>query len=161
MQNWVIRRVEIQDLPLLDGALRALSEDLGDTHRADIELLERAGFGPTPAFHAQLALDGTGTLGGAIVFSPTLSTTLGVTGFYVSDLWVAPSARGSGLGRRLLARAGEFAEVSWGASYLKLSVYDASKDARQFYDRLGFVGRHDETTLFLDQIGLSALKDTL
>jgi ribosomal protein S18 acetylase RimI-like enzyme len=160
MREWLIRPVEQTDLPLLDTALRALSKDLGDKHLATMEMLALAGFGPTPAYHAQLAVDATGTLGGAVLFSPVMSTSMGAAGLYVSDLWVAPNARGSGVGRRLLAQAGEFAHARWGASYLKLAVYHASKDARQFYDRLGFVERTHETTLFLDEIGLSALKGT-
>lgn len=161
MQNCIIRPVEKHDLPLLDMALRELSKDLGDTHQASIGFLEQAGFGPTPAYYAQLAVSATDTLSGAVVFSPLLSTSLGATGLYVSDLWIAPTARRCGLGRRLLAHVGEFAQARWGASFLKLAVYDASTDACQFYNRLGFVARSDETTLFLDEIGLDALKSTV
>lgn len=161
MKNWLIRPVERADLTLLDTALRALSKDLDDTHLAKIEVLEQAGFGPTPAFYALLALGEADELGGAVLFSPAMSTSMGGPGVYVSDLWVAPAARGSGLGRDLLAETGAFAQARWGAGYLKLAVYDGSKNARQFYDRLGLVARSDETTLFLDQTGLNALKGQL
>jgi ribosomal protein S18 acetylase RimI-like enzyme len=153
-----IRRATRHDLPLLDRALRALSQDLGDPHPASIDLLDQAGFGSTPAFYALIALENPDTICGAVVFSPVLSTSLAGTGLYVSDLWVAQHGRGGGLGRRLLAEAARYAEIHWAARFLKLAVYDGSPDARRFYDRLGFYARSGETTLFLDTGGLAALK---
>lgn len=160
MQAAIIRPAEEPDLHLLDSALRALSRDLGDDHPADIGLLEQALFGPTPASYALIATTGRDTLSGLVVFSPFLSTTLAATGLYVSDLWVADTGRGAGLGRRLLADAARFAGERWGASSLKLVVYDGSDAARRFYDRLGFTARNGETAMFLDRTGLSALKGT-
>jgi len=161
MQHFVIRPVEKHDLPLLDTALRTLSRELGDKHPASIDFLEQAGFGPTPAYYALIALSDTDALGGAVVFSPVMSTTLAATGFYVSDLWVAEAARGCGLGCRLLANATNFSQARWNASYLKLAVYDGSSGARRFYDRLGLTARRGETTMFLDKFGLDALKGEL
>ncbi len=158
MDNLIIRAVTKDDLPLLDQALRALSSDLGDAHPADIALLEKAGFSTIPTYYALIALDNNEALFGAVVFSPFLSTTLAATGLYVSDLWVSDAARGVGLGRRLLAHASRSAEALWGAAYLKLAVYRDAPAARQFYDRLGFLARDDETTLFLDKIGFDTLK---
>jgi len=158
MQHFVIRIVERRDLSLLDTALRALSTDLGDKHPATIEFLEQAGFGPTPAYYALIAQHAADTVGGAVVFSPVISTTLATTGFYVSDLWVAPEARGCGLGKRLLARAAVVSNARWGAKYLKLAVYEGSTHARRFYDRLGLTERQGETTLFLDGKGFDALR---
>lgn len=158
MDNLTIRAVTKADLPLLDRALRALSSDLGDHHPADIALLEKAGFGPVPTYHALIALDDKGALFGAVVYSPFLSTSLAATGLYVSDLWVSDTARGAGLGPRLLAHAARSAEALWGAAYLKLAVYHDAQDARRFYDRMGFSARDGETTMFLDKSGFDTLK---
>lgn len=158
MQGTSIRPAENNDLQLLDAALRALSKDLGDNHPASIGLLEQALFGPTPACYALIAQDTPDRPSGVVVFSPFMSTTLAATGLYVSDLWVADMARGSGLGRRLLAHAARFAHTRWGASSLRLAVYDGSTPARRFYDRLGFFARCGETIMFLDKSGLDALK---
>ncbi len=158
MSDYTIRTVEKPDLPLLDTALRALSKELGDTHPATIPFLEQAGFGSTPAFYALLALDGSDTPSGAAVFSPVVSTSLGATGCFVSDLWVADTARGHGLGRRLLGRAAEVSQARWGAAYLKLAVYDGSSGARAFYAKLGFTAQSGQTTLFLGKTGLDPLK---
>jgi len=154
----IIRAVTKSDLPILDRALRALSDELGDAHPTDITLLERAGFGPTPAYYALIALTDQDALCGAVVFSPFLSTSLAASGLYVSDLWVADAARGTGLGRRLLGSAARSAEARWGATYLKLTVYHDAPAARRFYDRLGLTARDGETAMFLDKSGLDTLK---
>lgn len=153
-----IRPVEKADVPLLNTALRALSAELGDPHPATSEFLERAGFGPTPAYYALIALDGADALQGAVMFSPVTSTAIGTTGTFVSDLWVAETARGTGLGRQLLGAAAGFSADHWGAAYIKLSVYHGSVQSRQFYDRLGFTPRNSETTMFLDLSGFKTLK---
>lgn len=158
MQHVVIRSVQQHDLDLLDRALRALSEELGDKHPSSIEFLEQAGFGSTPAYYALIAMNANDTLCGAVVFSPVMSTTQAATGFYVSDLWVAQSTRGCGLGKRLLVHAADVSHARWGASFLKLAVYDKSNDARRFYDQLGLTERAGETTLFLDSFGVDALR---
>ncbi|MFT6876198.1 MAG: ribosomal protein S18 acetylase RimI-like enzyme [Granulosicoccus sp.] len=158
MQQIIIRSVEKHDLSLLDSALRALSDELGDQHPACIDFLEQAGFGSTPAFYALIAVNATNTLCGAVVFSPVMSTTLGTTGVYVSDLWVAQMARSCGLGKRLLSHAADDSYARWGAKYLKLAVYDGSPRARQFYDRLGLIERQGEKTMFLDKLGVDALR---
>ncbi|MGK0228273.1 MAG: GNAT superfamily N-acetyltransferase [Gammaproteobacteria bacterium] len=155
MQNILIRSVEKHDLRLLDKALRALSDELGDQHPASIEFLEQSGFGSTPAFYALIAKD---TLCGAVVFSPVMSTTLATTGLYVSDLWVAHEARGCGLGKRLLRHATDVSYAKWGAKYLKLAVYDGLQRSHQFYNRLGLAERQGETTMVLDKLGVEALR---
>lgn len=157
MDDVTIRPVQEADLPLLDAALRALSGDLGDTHRAGIEALRAGGFGPFPAFYAVLALRAQQALGAA-VFSPVFSTVRGKTGLYVSDLWVSEAARGLGLGRRLLAAAAEHAGALWNAGYLRLDVYDGSAQAQEFYARLGLEPMAGQSTLALSGPGFDALK---
>jgi ribosomal protein S18 acetylase RimI-like enzyme len=79
-------------------------------------------------------------------------------GVYVSDLWVADTARGQGLGKRLLSAVAEDAGTVWNAGYLKLAVYDDNDGARAFYDRLGFAPMADETIMLLDRSGFETLK---
>lgn len=153
-----IRLAEKSDLPLLNAALAALSAELDDPHPATPEFLEQAGFGPLPAFYALIAQSRPDALDGAIMFSPVTSTSMASTGSFVSDLWVAESTRGSGLGRRLLAAAADWSAAKWGAGYIKLAVYDQSVKSRQFYDRLGFAPKDGETTMFLDKSGFETLK---
>lgn len=148
METVEIRDAVPGDGDRLDAALRHLSRDLGDAHRADAALLARACFGPEPAAHALLAEAGAACLGAAL-YSPVVSTARGGTGVFVSDLWVAGSARGRGLGRRLVAAVAGRAASRWGAVFLRLAVYHASVDARAFYERLGFHPAEAETVMTL------------
>ena len=145
-----------EDLALLDQALRALSADLGDEHLAGPDLLGKALFSDCPSAHALLALEG-GQLRGAALFSPTFSTVRGAAGVYVSDLWVDASARGLGLGRRILAAVGARAGALWAADWLTLAVYDHSTASRRFYDRLGFAPQSGATVMKLGPEGLQRL----
>ena len=147
------------DIPALDAGLRALSADLGDPHRAGPESLRAACFGPHPACRAILAEDPGGALAGLALFSPAYSTMRGEAGLRVSDLWVAPGARGQGLGARLLAASATEAAGLWGAGFLMLSAYADNARALAFYARLGFAERGRERVLILGRDGDAALID--
>jgi ribosomal protein S18 acetylase RimI-like enzyme len=150
-----IRQAGPEDAALLATGLARLSDDLADDHRMDTTGLRAAFAAPIPPFRAVLA----GAEGwGLALYSPVFSTVAGGAGLYVSDLWVAPAARGSGLGRRLLAAAARDAAANWAAVYLTLAVYDTRPAARAFYDRLGFVAVADETRLRLAGAALSSLR---
>ncbi|KUF09180.1 GNAT family N-acetyltransferase [Pseudoponticoccus marisrubri] len=153
-----IRIAQEADAAALQEGLRRLAVDLGDAYRVDAATLARAGWGSTPAFRAQIA--GEGALAGLALYSPAFSTLRGGAGLYVSDLWVAPEARGTGLGRRLLGAAFADAAKAWGAVYLRLQVYDRTPAARRFYDRLGFAAARGATDMILDEAGCAALKGT-
>lgn len=159
MQEVEIRTLTKTDLPLLDIAMRKLSEVLGDEHLADVNILERGAFSNPPAFYALLAVQNSEALG-AVMFSPVFSTTNGSAGLYVSDLWVAESSRGKRLGQRLLKAAANQADTLWHARFLLLNVYDTSPDARRFYEGLGMVAKQGQETMILDKNGLHALKGT-
>lgn len=151
------RRATAADAAALNTALAALSSDLGDVHKARDEDILRAGFGPSPSFVAVLAEAG-GAVVGAAVFSPLYSTTRGAPGAYVSDLWVAGSQRGAGVGRRLLAEVAREATAAWGADFVKLSVYHSNAAARAAYDRIGFSAMPDEANMILEGAALQNLK---
>ena len=149
MDGGIIRPATAGDVALLDAALRALSADLRDIHRATSEGLLAAGFGANPAFRALLALR-DGRPAGAAVFSPLYSTTRGFPGAYVSDLWVAGAERGAGLGPRLLAAVRDEARALWGAGFIRLAVYADNPRAVAFYERLGFAARAGEVGMILE-----------
>jgi len=152
----VIRLAGPQDAGLVSLALRALSHDTNDTHRASDALIAAAGFGAHPAYLALLAEAG-GTVVGLALFSPFLSTTRGKVGAYVSDLWVDASQRGQGLGPRLLAAARDTARDRWGGAFLRLAVYHDNPRAMEFYARLGFIATEGEHWIALDGAALETL----
>jgi ribosomal protein S18 acetylase RimI-like enzyme len=128
-------------LPTFEVGLRALAADLGDPWETDRQTLCRALFAERPACYGLLADEGAGV----VLFSPVMTTLAGAPGIYVSDLWVSPEARGTGLGRRLLAAAARAGEAIWGATHLRLSVYEDNPAAAAVYDRLGFTAHPEET----------------
>ena len=148
-----------EDLDRLDAALAALSADLGDGHPPQRDRLARALFGPAPVAHGLLALEGgaTGATLGAALFSPVYSTVRAAPGVFVSDLWVAPAARGRGLGRALLVQVAAAGGSLWGADWMKLAVYDHSAASQAFYRRLGFHPARGMQEMRLDAPALAAL----
>jgi len=116
----------------------------------------RACLGPAPACHGLLAREGA-DLAGAALISPLFSTTQGMAGGYLSDLWVAQRWRGRGLGQRLLAAAARLAARRWDARFLKLAVYDDNPRAAAFYAGLGFAPRARERAWLLPAPGFADL----
>jgi GNAT superfamily N-acetyltransferase len=135
------RRIDIRfatpdDCALLLRLIRALAafERAPDAVVATEADLLRHGFGADRQFEAILAfLDGEPA--GFAAFHSRFSTWLGRPGLYLEDLFVVESARGHGVGRRLIARLAAIAiERGWGR--IDFQVLDWNP-ARQFYERLG------------------------
>ena len=154
MSAITLRRAGPRDAARLNAGLRALSQSMGDVHRASDEQIARALGGAARAVLAEAG----GVLVGAALFSPLFSTTRGMAGAYVSDLWVDSGWRGAGLGQRLLAGVRDGAALEWGAGFLRLGVYADNTRARAFYTRLGFVEPANEQCLTLTGPALAALK---
>jgi ribosomal protein S18 acetylase RimI-like enzyme len=150
-----LRRAEAADVPALRRLLQALADhDHGPQVASEVALLEH-GFGPRPLFHAALA-EQDGAALGMVIYYPDYSTHRGEPGLYVQDIYVAPAARGTGLGTRLLAAAMRLQD--WGARYLTLGVDPGNADARAFYAARGFRPRGYDF-LILDGTALEALKE--
>lgn len=140
-----VRRAERRDAAAIHALVVELARARDALHkvRSSVADLERDGFGETPAFEALLAeLDGKAV--GLCLYFASYSTWRGESGIYVQDLIVSDSARGLGVGRRLLAETAAIARAR-GGSYLRLSVDDDNLRARNFYRRSGF--RHSETEM--------------
>jgi len=115
-----IRLATADDVALLLRFIRELAvfERAPDAVVATEADLLHHGFGPNPEFEAILAfLDGEPA--GCALFHTRFSTWLGRPGLYLEDLYVAESARGRGVGKRLMARLAAIAVE------------------REFYHRLG------------------------
>ncbi len=93
-------------------------------------------------FDALIAERGGRPLGFCLWFA-SFSSWRGEPGVYVQDLYVVDEARGTGLGRRLLAEAARCARGQ-GARYLRLSVASANTAARAFYRSAGLAYAEDE-----------------
>ena len=152
-----IRQAEKEDIGHIQRMLEALAATLGksEEYKGTVASLAAYGFGDTPAFEALIAWQ-RGEPVGLVVYFYEFSTWRGRPGVYVQDLYVADAARGTGLGRRLMAVA--FSRgAERGASYMRLSVHDSNRDGLAFYQKLRFCDVVDDTVMVLEGAALTAL----
>ncbi len=113
----------------------AHSTGLREKMRSRAEDLRRLGFRERPAFHALIA-ERDGEPVGLSLFFYNFSSWRGELGVYVQDLYVADAARGTGLGRRLIAETVTLGRKQ-GATHVRLSVDRDNEGAQRFYRKLG------------------------
>ncbi len=155
-----VRRATPSDV----DAMVELIHELADYERAPEEChvtsaqLHTALFGPDPAVFAHVAeLDGV--VVGCAVWFKNFSTWDGVHGIHLEDLYVRPSARGSGLGRALLVALADEC-VRQGYTRLQWSVLNWNEPAIGFYHALGAVPLDEWTTYRVSGAALTTLAGT-
>ena len=121
--------------------------------------LHEALFGADPVAWCHVAVDADGTVVGFALWHLTFSTWRGTAGIWLEDLFVRPAARGTGLGRALLA---ELARTCTARGYSRLAwwVLDWNEPAVGFYRSLGAVPQDEWTTFRLDGEALVRLATT-
>jgi GNAT superfamily N-acetyltransferase len=131
-----VRFAEPADARLLLRLIRELAvfERAPEAVVATEDDILRHGFGPERQFEAILAFLDDAPAGCAL-FHARFSTWLGRPGLYLEDLYVVESARGTGVGRALMARLAAIA-VARGWGRIDFHVLDWNP-AREFYHRLG------------------------
>jgi len=102
------------------------------------ERVRAAGFGPGAAF-TPLVAELDGAVVGYVFFSPGYNTDVAARAMWLHDIFVAPAARGRGVGHSLMAAAAAEA-VRIGCVSLEWGVHTANAGALEFYRRLGAVG---------------------
>lgn len=152
-----IRPMERTDIAAVAQMIARLADHVrpGLVPGADAASLER--YGPTGLglFEALIARR-EGAPVGLCLYTYAFSGWRGRPGVFVEDLYVAPSERGGGLGRALLAAAFT-REAPKGCAFMKLHVDKANAGALAFYARLGFAAEEHDDTLFIERDGLQAL----
>ena len=138
MPEIAIRPARPDDAATIVALVRELAvyerEPLSSVKLGEADIL-RDGFGAERRFELLLAtLDGA--VEGFALFFPNYSTWEGRAGLYVEDLYISEWARGTGVGRRLLAEVAAIARAR-DCPRLDLSVLHWNP-ARGFYERLGF-----------------------
>ena len=153
-----IRTGRIEDAEAIRAMVAALArETIGDQQQVlTVDEVRRYGFGAEKAFESVVAERG-GKIVAAMLMFDDFSSWRGKKGVYVLDIYIAPEARGCGLGRRLIARAAEWGRAR-GASFVRLAVDQKNIHAVNFYEAIGFTeGAHDRVFTLsgeaLDEIG--------
>ena len=155
-----IRPATPADLPLIAQFIRDLAdyEKLAHEVRFDETRLGEKLFGPRPYAEVVIGeLDGEPQ--GFALFFHNFSTFEGRPGLYLEDLFVRPAARGSGLGKALLAHLAQLC-VERDCARLEWSVLDWNTPAIGFYKNLGAKLMDEWTVMRVDGGALTALADT-
>ena len=125
------------DLPVIVSLIRELAvyERLEHLATATPERLEPQLFGAKPACECLIGEQDGEPVAFALFFH-NFSTFLCQKGLYLEDLFVRPTARGTGLGKLLLQRLAQIA-VERDCGRFEWSVLDWNVDAQAFYRRMG------------------------
>lgn len=134
----VIRPASIGDAEAIQSMVAALArETVGEIQQVlSVDAVHHFGFGPEKSFESLVAEQG-GEIVAAVIMFDEFSTWRGQKGVYILDIYIAPPARGLGLGRRLVARVADWALLR-GAQYVRLSVDEENLQAINFYEAIGF-----------------------
>lgn len=152
-----IRAATRDDLDLIFRFICDLAEyeRLRDEVYADVETLGLHLFGPHPMAEVLIGeIDGSPR--GFALFFHNFSTFEGKPGLYLEDLFVVPEARGSGLGKALLAHLARVA-IDRGCARFEWSVLDWNEPAIAFYRSIGARPMDEWTVQRLDGEALRQL----
>ncbi|GGJ45825.1 N-acetyltransferase [Sphingopyxis bauzanensis] len=152
-----IRPAAPADLPLIAQFIRDLAvyEKLAHEVRFDEATLGEKLFGPRPYAEVVIGeLDGEPQ--GFALFFHNFSTFEGRPGVYLEDLFVRPEARGSGLGKAMLAHLAQLS-VTRDCARLEWSVLDWNTPAIGFYQNLGAKLMDEWTVMRVDGDALTEL----
>ena len=146
------------DVPVVLALVRELAayEREPDAVEATEAMLAAALFGPAPTASCHVAVDADDEVVGFALWYVTFSTWRGVPGLWLEDLFVRPSARGTGLGRALLQTLAQVC-VDRGYARFEWWVLDWNAPAIGFYRSLGAVPQDEWTTFRVDGAALTAL----
>jgi GNAT superfamily N-acetyltransferase len=125
------------DVPVILRMIKGLAEYEQLSHEvvATEESLRASLFGANPAAEVVIAYAGHEPIGFALFFH-NYSTFLGRAGLYLEDLFVVPSWRGRGVGRKLLGHVASVA-VERACGRMEWCVLDWNESAIAFYQKLG------------------------
>src|SRR6266704_1448645 len=154
----VIRPAKPADVAEIHAMVRELAEyeKALDEAKATPEQLHDALFGASPKVFAHIAEDDAGDVVGFALWFLNFSTWTGAHGIYLEDLYVRPSARGSGYGKALLAPLAAIC-VERGYTRLEWSVLDWNAPAIAVYRSQGAVPMDEWTVHRLTGDALRAM----
>jgi GNAT superfamily N-acetyltransferase len=154
----MIRSAKPEDVAEIHAMVRELAdyEKSLDLAKATPQQLHEALFGEHAAVFAHVAEDEAGNVLGFALWFLNFSTWTGVHGIYLEDLYVRPAARGTGLGKALLARLARIC-VERGYARLEWSVLDWNEPAIAVYRSQGAVPMDEWTVNRLTGEALKAM----
>jgi GNAT superfamily N-acetyltransferase len=157
MSAAMIRAATPADIPAIYRLIVELAvyEKEPDAVKATHDDLDRALFGERPTAECVLAQQDGQPVALALFFT-NFSTWTGKPGLYLEDLFVLPTARGSGIGKALLVHLAQIC-VARGYGRFEWSVLDWNAPAIGFYASLGARPMDEWTVMRVDGDALLAL----
>lgn len=145
MAEVLIRAATAADTGLILRLIRELAdyEKLLDRVVASEEKLNQTLFGSQPCAEVLIA-EVDGAAQGFALYFQNYSTFLATPGIYLEDLYVRESARGLGVGLKLIASVAKQA-VARGCGRFEWAVLDWNEPALKFYRALGALAQNDWT----------------
>lgn len=132
-KTWLTRLATDNDSEPLLEMVKALLIDLGDgTENFDEDRFLHDAFGPDPQFRVLVASNPEGELFGYALFHDSYEPAYAARGVYLADLFVKDQARGSGLGKQLIAAVAKDAKDR-GRSFIWL--VSPKEENQNFYDK--------------------------
>ena len=141
----IIRAAGPADVALILAFVQELAEYERLSHlvTATEQTLLDSLFGPHPGAEVLLAFERDAPVGFAVFFH-NFSTFLGRRGLWLEDIYVKPTFRGKGYGRKLLLHVARIAQQR-GCGRFEWAVLDWNAPAIEFYQSLGAVPLDDWT----------------
>lgn len=124
-------------LPLLADFEVPEMRNPDDLWLSDAKLLRAVADGQAANSFAEVAVDEQDCVVGVILITMRAELMSYAPSAHLEAIVVAPNARGTGLGKRLLSRAEQSAEAQ-GAQSLSLHVFANNHRARALYDQQGY-----------------------
>jgi ribosomal protein S18 acetylase RimI-like enzyme len=121
------------------------------------EQMYEAMFGENAFVNSLIAFDNDSAVGYAI-FYPNFLTFRGERGYFLEDLYVSESARGKGVGQKMLARIAKMA-AERGFERIDFLVLDWNQTAIDFYEKLGAVRAKGESHFKFTDAAFNDLAD--
>jgi ribosomal protein S18 acetylase RimI-like enzyme len=152
-----IRLASAEDAKEIHSLVVDLAGSMGELDRVSstVENFRDALSGGDPAIHTFLVERNSKPVGMAIFFL-TFSTWRGNRGVYLQDIYLHPDARGTGTGKKLLAKVVAWA-VDRGVDHLRLSVDSGNRSAQAFYESIGMMNCSEELTYQISDRNFSDL----
>jgi GNAT superfamily N-acetyltransferase len=145
------------DIPLILAFIHELAqhERALDRVSATEEGLRVTLFGPRPYAEAVIARDNDQAVAFALYYF-TYTSFSALPGLYLEDIFVRPSARGSGLGRRLIVFLAQKA-IERNCARMEWSVLNWNEQAIRFYEKLSAEPVLDWTVFHLSREKMAQL----
>jgi len=137
--------------PLFDS-YRQFYDEPADAELAAAFIRDRLQAKESVIFLAEESDEGTREALGFVQLYPSFSSVAACRIWVLNDLFVAPEARGRGVGRALMGAAREHA-IQTGAKRLTLETTAENRTAWSLYEDLGYVRQEDSARFYTLELG--------